>query len=153
MAGVQGPWDLLHLGTTCVQSPWDFTFFTPRHICVITSRHICSHSSCAAMASSYSSSHALVAHSPPRLEHHEVQTVSVRVFQHVSTPGKVNTNGSTRCGMTFHRTFTYLAREATRVNDHLTHSAKMREECRLFWKQIGKERRGLKRRNAAMSKH
>ena len=26
MAGVEGPWDLLHLGTTCVQSPWDFTF-------------------------------------------------------------------------------------------------------------------------------
>ena len=45
----------------------------------------------------------------------------------------------------------YLAREATRVNDHLTHVAKMREDCLAFWKQMGKERRGLKRQHTAVS--
>ena len=45
----------------------------------------------------------------------------------------------------------YLAPEATRVNHHLTHVAKMREDCTAFWKQIGKERRGLKRQHTAVS--
>lgn len=43
-----------------------------------------------------------------------------------------------------------LAPGPTRVNDHFTHVAQMEAECLRFWKQMAKERRGLKRRHDAV---
>ena len=46
----------------------------------------------------------------------------------------------------------YLNPKATQVNKHLTHFAQMQADCQVYWKQTGKERRGMKRQCAAIAR-